>query len=270
MRNGWSRSRRLSLGDTDRAYLSYPNFADLRAAATSFELLEGATVSRLVVQTREGSERLRGETVTPGFFELLGVRPELGRTFTADEYAGTPSAPSSSRAGSGGRVSGLIPECLGQAISTRVGPAVVVGILPESYLGISEDDGTDYWLAEKQNNHPDMLTDRATDHDARRRPAQTGRDARAGGERSEVDLARPGCGASRGQRETRGKARSARANAGANRCAAGCSRCWSVPVFSFSSVAATSRFFCSRVWSIANASSRFASPLAPAAARSCG
>src|SRR4051794_36689757 len=49
------------LGDTDRAYLSYPNFADLREAATSFELLEGATVSRLVVQTRDGSERLRGE-----------------------------------------------------------------------------------------------------------------------------------------------------------------------------------------------------------------
>ena len=51
---------------------------------------------------------------------------------------------------------------LGQAISTRVGPAIVVGILPESYLGISEDDGIDYWLAEKQNNHPEMLTDRAT------------------------------------------------------------------------------------------------------------
>src|SRR5918998_6065192 len=73
------------LGDTDRAYLSYPNFADLRAAATSFELLEGATVSRLVVQTRDGSERLRGETVTPGYFDLLGVRPELGRSFSADE-----------------------------------------------------------------------------------------------------------------------------------------------------------------------------------------
>lgn len=151
-----------NLGDTDRAYLSYPNFVDLRAAATSFELLEGATVSRLVVQTREGSERLRGETVTPRFFELLGVRPELGRAFTADEYAGTSQRAIilSSRIW---RVRfGADPGVLGQAISTRVGPAVVVGILPESYLGLSEDDGVDYWLAEKQNNHPDMLTDRAT------------------------------------------------------------------------------------------------------------
>jgi putative ABC transport system permease protein len=150
------------LGDTDRAYLSYPNFADLRTAATSFELLEGATVSRLIVQTRDGSERLRGETVTPRFFELLGVRPELGRAFTAEEYAGTAERAIVLSSRIWRTRFAADPGVLGQAISTRVGPAVVVGILPESYLGISEDDGVDYWLAEKQNNHPDMLTDRAT------------------------------------------------------------------------------------------------------------
>jgi putative ABC transport system permease protein len=151
-----------NLGDTDRAYLSYPNFVDLRAAATSFELLEGATVSRLVVQTRDGSERLRGETVTPRFFELLGVQPELGRTFTADEYAGKSERAIILSSRIWRTRFGADPGVLAQAISTRVGPAVVVGILPEGYLGIHEDDGVDYWLAEKQNNHPDMLTDRAT------------------------------------------------------------------------------------------------------------
>lgn len=151
-----------NLGDTDRAYLSYPNFIDLRAAATSFELLEGASVSRLIVQTREGSERLRGETVTPRFFDLLGVRPELGRAFTADEYAGTSRRAIMLSSRIWRTHFGADPGVLGQAISTRVGPAVVIGILPESYLGLSEDDRVDYWLAEKQNNHPDMLTDRAT------------------------------------------------------------------------------------------------------------
>jgi putative ABC transport system permease protein len=150
------------LGDTDRAYLSYPNFADLRTAATSFELLEGATVSRLIVQTREGSERLRGETVTPRFFELLGVKPEIGRTFTADEYAGTAERAIILSSRMWRTRFGADPGVLGRPISTRVGPAVVVGILPENYLGIHEDDGVDYWLAEKQNNHPDMLAARAT------------------------------------------------------------------------------------------------------------
>lgn len=151
-----------NLGDTDRAYLSYPNFADLRTAATSFEMLEGATVSRLIVQTRDGSERLRGETVTPRFFEMLGVRPELGRAFTADEYAGKADRAIILSSRIWRTRFGADPGVLGQAISTRAGPAVVVGVLPESYLGLHEDDGADYWLAEKQNNHPDMLTDRET------------------------------------------------------------------------------------------------------------
>ena len=132
------------LGDTDRAYLSYPNFIDLRAAATSFELLEGATVSRLVVQTRDGSERLRGETVTPRFFEMLGVKPELGRAFTTDEYAGTADRAIILSSRIWRTRFGADPGVLGQAISTRAGPAVVVGVLPESYLGIHEDDGVDY------------------------------------------------------------------------------------------------------------------------------
>lgn len=149
------------LGDTDRAYLSYPNFVDLRAAATSFEFLEGATVSRLIVQTPDGSERLRGETVTPRFFELLGVRPELGRTFTAEEYAGTSERAIVLSSRLWRTRFGADPGVLGQSISTRAGPAMVVGVMPESYLGIGEEEGVDYWLAEKQNNHPDMLTDRA-------------------------------------------------------------------------------------------------------------
>ncbi len=148
-------------GNAGRAYLSYPNFADIRAAARSFELLEGGTVSRLVVQTAGGSERLRGETVTPGYFDLLGFTPALGRTFTADEYAGRgPRAILLSHRVWRTRFA-ADPALIGQPVSTRVGPAVVVGVMSEPNRGLGEDEGTDYWFAEKQNNHPDMLTDRA-------------------------------------------------------------------------------------------------------------
>jgi putative ABC transport system permease protein len=150
-----------NLGDTDRAYISYPNFFDLRAAAKSFELLEGVTVSRLIMQTSDGSERFRGETVTSGYFDLLGVRPQIGRIFTREEFAGA-----------GPRVIllssrlwhtrfGSDPAVVGRTISTRIGPVTVIGVMPENYLGIGEEEGTDYWFAEKQHNHPEMLTDRA-------------------------------------------------------------------------------------------------------------
>lgn len=145
-----------------RTYLSYPNFADLRSAVTSFELFEAATVSRLVMQTGNGSERLRGETVTPGYFDLLGVRPALGRTFTSEEYAGIATRAIIISDRLWRTRFGSDPTLVGRAVSTRVGPAVLVGIMPENYLGIGESEGTDYWLAEKQNNIPTQMTDRAS------------------------------------------------------------------------------------------------------------
>jgi|CXWL01.1.fsa_nt_gi putative ABC transport system permease protein len=144
-----------------RPYLSYPDFADLRAATTSFEKLEAATVSRLVVITGNGAERLRGEAVTPGYFELLGLKPQRGRTFTAEEYAGRGERAIIISSRLWRTQFGAREDLVGEPVQTRVGPAVVVGILPEGNLGVAESDGTDYWLAERQTNHAGMLTERA-------------------------------------------------------------------------------------------------------------
>lgn len=144
----------------NRAYLSYPNFTDVRVSAQSFELLEGATVTRLVALTPGGAERLRGETVTPGYFRLLGLQPALGRAFTEEEFAG--------RAAQAIILSHRIwktryaanASLVGRTIPTRNGPMLLAGVMPETFAGLAEDEGTDYWLAEKQHNIPGMLTDR--------------------------------------------------------------------------------------------------------------
>lgn len=150
----------LGLAASERAYLSYPNFTDLRERVRSFERLEGAMVSRIVVETPMGTERLRGETVTPGYFELLALRPQLGRPFAPEEYAGsgTQAVLLSSRvfrSHFGGD-----PAVVGRALVTRAGPRVVVGIMPEGFLGIAEGEGTDVWLPEKQGNHRQFFGDR--------------------------------------------------------------------------------------------------------------
>jgi putative ABC transport system permease protein len=144
-----------------RAYLSYPNFADLRASSRSFSSLDGAVVTRLVALTPAGAERLRGETVTPGYFRELGLRPLLGRWFTDEEFAGRGDRAIvlshriwQSRYGGDAAL-------VGQPIATRNGPMVLVGVMPAIFLGLTEDEGTDYWLAEKQHIHADMLADRA-------------------------------------------------------------------------------------------------------------
>lgn len=144
----------------NRPYLSYPDFADLRASLRSFETLDAAMVSRLVVETRNGAERLRGEAVTPGYFDAFGVHPLLGRSFTAEEYEGRGARAIiiSSRLWRAHFASA--EELLGRAVQTRSGPAIVVGVMPEGYLGVAEDEGTDYWLAERQTNHASMLSTR--------------------------------------------------------------------------------------------------------------
>lgn len=144
-----------------RPYLSYPDFADLRSAARSFETLDGSSVSRLFIVTGNGAERLRGEVVTSGYFTLFGLAPQRGRVFTAEEYAGRGERALIISSRLWRTQFGAREDLVGQPVQTRVGPAVVIGIMPEGYLGVAEDEGTDYWLAERQTNHPTMLTERA-------------------------------------------------------------------------------------------------------------
>jgi len=144
-----------------RAYLSYPNFTDLRAGARSFASLDGAIVTRLVALTSGGAERLRGETVTPGYFRELGLRPLLGRWFTEEEFAGRGDRAIVLSYRIWQTRYGADAALVGQPVATRNGPMVLVGVMPASFLGLTEDEGTDYWLAERQHIHADMLTDRA-------------------------------------------------------------------------------------------------------------
>lgn len=150
-----------SLGPGARPYLSYPNFVDLRERLRSFETLDGAMVSRLVVETPAGSERLRGETVTAGYFELFGLRPMMGRAFAADEYAGAGERAILLSTRIWRTRFGGDPAIVGRTIPTRAGPRTVVGVMPEGYLGVAEDEGTDVWLPERQSNHAALLTGRA-------------------------------------------------------------------------------------------------------------
>ena len=69
----------------DNGSISYPNFIDWRRMNTTFA---GMAAYRSVGFNLSGNgepERLHGEMISAGFFEILGVNPIMGRTFTADE-----------------------------------------------------------------------------------------------------------------------------------------------------------------------------------------
>ncbi|HVF24145.1 MAG TPA: ABC transporter permease, partial [Pyrinomonadaceae bacterium] len=59
---------------------SYPDYIDLRKQADAFENLAAYTPTLLNATGKAETERLNGSVVTGNYFEVLGVRPHLGRT----------------------------------------------------------------------------------------------------------------------------------------------------------------------------------------------
>jgi putative ABC transport system permease protein len=63
-----------------------PDFLEIKAQNQSFSSIGGMARMSWNVTGAGEPQRLSGALVTEGFFETLGVRPLLGRTFTAGEY----------------------------------------------------------------------------------------------------------------------------------------------------------------------------------------
>jgi len=80
-----SADRLVSLADRTPARagraISYPNFIDWREQNQVFERMAAYRVTSLVIADEMGADRIPGMDVSSGFFDLLGVQPELGRAF---------------------------------------------------------------------------------------------------------------------------------------------------------------------------------------------
>src|SRR5689334_4935451 len=67
---------------------SYPDFQDWRSqSAGDFDGIAGYARRQFTLYTEGEAVRANGATVTANFFELLGVRAELGRAFSGGEDA---------------------------------------------------------------------------------------------------------------------------------------------------------------------------------------
>jgi len=81
----WERSAK-----TPRGFASPPNMLDWNARSRTFERIAGFTpgVGGMVMAGADGNaETVSRQWVTAGIFDVLGVKPILGRTFSADDEA---------------------------------------------------------------------------------------------------------------------------------------------------------------------------------------
>ena len=125
-------------GLTSYSLLSYPDFDDLRKRSASYA---GLTASQyfpfgLARDKTELPQMKYGALVSGNFFDVLGVRPQLGRRFRADEDKAQ------------GRDAVVVlghnlwqnelgsnPEVIGKTIFLNGLPFTVIGVTPETFTG---------------------------------------------------------------------------------------------------------------------------------------
>ena len=128
--NGTSASR-------DNLSVSYPNYLDLRAARPD-GVADLAAFRLLPMNLGIGEQPIRvfGELVTPNFFDVLGVKPALGRAFRADEGVVPDRDPVVVITDSlWRRVFAADPSTVGRTVSINGRAFTIVGVTPPPFRG---------------------------------------------------------------------------------------------------------------------------------------
>jgi predicted permease len=105
--------------------------ADWRAQLPGIESAGGFYTEKLVLTGRGDAERLRAMRTFGPVLSVLGVSPERGRGFTAEEERGAPVALLTD--GYWHRGFGADPSILGQTLNLDGKPHTIVGILPAAF-----------------------------------------------------------------------------------------------------------------------------------------
>lgn len=118
---------------TDKSVVSLPDFADWRDANRTFS---GLAVAQSVTYNLSGSDRpvrVAASQVSANYFSLLGVSPQIGRTFReGEDRVGSPVVAVLSH-GLWQRAFGAEAGVVGRDILLDGSPATVIGVMPQGF-----------------------------------------------------------------------------------------------------------------------------------------
>jgi len=124
---------------------SYPDYQDLRSRRDLFASMEGYDGTNVTVSNAGAADMVRGARITWGFFDMLGVRPARGRSFTVDD-----DVPGGTNAviltdGFWRRRFGAAPDVVGRTMTINGVSYVIRGVLPQGFYFAPAGDA-DLWL----------------------------------------------------------------------------------------------------------------------------
>ncbi len=132
-------------GTFQKMEFSYPDFVDFRDDNQSFSSVGGYFSINTTYSGREGAEQVVATVASANFFDVLGVRPILGRVFApnADQASGEKSV-LLTYAGWQKRFGGD-RNVLGQSITLNDEPYTIIGVLPGDFQFAPSRSG-DFWI----------------------------------------------------------------------------------------------------------------------------
>jgi predicted permease len=125
--------------------LSYPDYQDLVGQSRTLQGVLAYARHSALLRIGAESQWVLDDVVSPNYFTVLGLNPQLGRTFSAD-------------AGTHGELSVVIsdslwrrafhadPSLVGKQIQLTGGSYTVLGIAPPGFRGLTPEIPTELWL----------------------------------------------------------------------------------------------------------------------------
>ncbi|MGD8359984.1 MAG: ABC transporter permease [Gemmatimonadota bacterium] len=143
----WTRSA--SSDETLREWVSYPDYSELEREQRDFEAFGGFRSGPVTLLGDAGApSAITAVYATHSLFSVVGVEPELGRVFNADEDRLGGERVVVLSHGLWASRFGASPGVLGSSVVIDGDPHTVIGVMPEGYAFPIR---TDVWLPGRQN-----------------------------------------------------------------------------------------------------------------------
>jgi predicted permease len=131
---------------------SSSSFADFQSYVTTTPPLFASTCATARVQANVAIDRRAqahpGAVMSGGCFDALRLRPQLGRLLNAsDEAPGVDAPPIVISYSMWQRSFAGDTATVGRTVAVNGVPAVIVGVAPPGFSGLSFDSGADFWVA---------------------------------------------------------------------------------------------------------------------------
>ena len=150
-------------GVTDE--FSYPDFVDYRDQSTSYTGLAAEDMLQVAIDAENQNDVVWGQVVSANYFDVLEVKPILGRTFLPDEdkNVGANAVVVLSHSFWQRRLASD-PNIVGKTVSLNNRAYQVIGVTPEYFVGSKFALALDFWtpisMAEDLRRNPEILKER--------------------------------------------------------------------------------------------------------------